>query len=262
MSFRNWITFLLKKKPSAVQVSENQSLVDLNNIIQSFASETISFREKLFETYKNIVNKTKRELEEKQETISELQKLIEKQQEIIKEQKEHYEVTYIPNKQQEEIIERLKKEVNRYQGIVRTYEESANKLNAELEEIRLMYQKERIRYQEVANQLEKEREKVSSLEREFSKGHGIPKELKEEIEKKTSLIREFEMSAKTLKNNFEEISNRYQEASEKYEKEKQNAIRLEMLILDLDKELGLMDIVEKIKPKEEETTGIMIKNSR
>ncbi|MCZ7400946.1 MAG: hypothetical protein O8C61_01850 [Candidatus Methanoperedens sp.] len=228
---------MLKKKPSTVEVSEKQS-------------------------YENIVNKTKRELEEKQKTILELHKLIEKQQEIIKEQKKHSEVTYIPDKHQEEIIEGLKKEVHRYQEIVRAYEESANKLNAELEDLRLMYQKERVRAQEVSIQLDKEREKVSNLERELSKGQGIPGEHKEEIEKKTSLIRELEASAKTLKNNFEEISNRYHEASEKYETEKQNAIRLEMLILDLDKELGLLDIADKIRPKEEETIGIMIKNSR
>jgi len=255
MSFRNWLNSLLKKSHSAVP--ENQS-------------------------DKDILNKTKSELEEKQKTILELQKLIEKQQEIIKEQmdhfevayipdkqqeiiktqKEHSEVTYFPDKQQEEIIGGLKKEVDRYQEIVRTYEESANKLNAQLEDVRLMYQKERVMAQEAATQLDKEREKVSNLEKEFNKGQEISKELREEIEKKTSLIGEFEMSVKTLRNNFEEISNRYHEASEKYEMEKENAIRLEMLILDLDKELGLMDIAEKIKPKEEETIGIMIKNSR
>lgn len=262
MSFRNWIIFLLKKKPSAEQVSESQPLADLNNIIQSFSNETITFREKLFEIYKNTVNKTKLELEEKQRTISELQKLVETQQEIIKELREHSKVTYIPNRQQEETIERLKNEVNRYQGLIKAYEESANKLNAELEEIRIMYQKERIKYQEVANQLEKERDIASSLEREISKGQGIPKELKEEIEKKTSLISEYEKSAKTLKNNFEEISNRYQEASEKYEKEKQNAIHLEMLILELDKELGLMNIIEKIETKQDEKPEITVKNSR
>jgi len=237
MSFRNWLISLLKIKHSEVEVPEDQS-------------------------NKNIVNKTKRDLEEKQKTISELQKLIEKQQEIIREQNEHSQTTYTQNKQQEEIIGRLNKEVNSYHGIVRTYEESANKLNSELEEIRLTYQKERVKAQEFATQLDKEREKVSNLEREFSKGQGIPEELKEEIEKKTSLIREFEMSTKTLKNNFEEINNRYHEAIEKYETEKQNAIRLEMLILDLDKELGLLDIAEKIRPKEEEKIRIMIKNSR
>ncbi|MFA4957059.1 MAG: hypothetical protein WC556_08835 [Candidatus Methanoperedens sp.] len=203
-----------------------------------------------------------REFEDKQKTISELQRLIEKQQEIIKEQNEHPVVTSIPNQQQEEIIEGLKKEVNRYQDLIKTYEESANKLNVQLEEIRLMYQNERLKVQEVTTQLDKEREKVSNLEKELSKGTRIPKELKEEIEKKTSLIREYEKSAKTLKNNFEEISNRYHEASENYEKEKQNAIRLEMMILDMDKELGLTDIAEKMKPKEEETLGIMITNSK
>ena len=105
--------------------------------------------------------------EEKHEIIANLKKLIEKQQEIIKELSEHRKATYIPDKQQEETIERLKNEVDRYRGIIKTYEESVDKLISELEEIRLMYQKERVKYQEVANQLEKERDKVSSLEREF-----------------------------------------------------------------------------------------------
>ncbi len=266
MSFRNWITriFWWKKRPATAPVSENQSMVDLNNVIQSFVNETITFREKLFETYKNIVNKTNSQLEEKQETISRLQKLIEKQQEMIKGLREP-QVTYVPSKEQEETIERLKNEVNRYEGIIKTYEESANKLNAELEELRLMHQKERLKYQEVANQLEKERDRASSLEmeiREIRKGQGIPKELKEEIEHKTSLISEYEKSVKTLKNNLQEINDRYQVASEKYEKEKQNAIHLEMLILELDKELGLMDIIEKIETKQEENPGITVKNSR
>jgi len=229
MSFKNKITriFLWKNRPAA-QVSET-------------------------------------ELEQKQEIISSLQKLIVKQQEIIKELGEHRKAAYIPDKQQEETIERLRNEINRYRGIIKTYEESADKLISELEEIRLMYQKERVKYQEVANQLEKEREKVSSLERElreFGKGQGIPKELKDEIEKKTALINEYEKSAKILKNNFDEISNRYQEATEKYEKERQSTIRLEMLILELDKELGLMDIIEKIETKQEENAGITVKNSR
>jgi chromosome segregation ATPase len=231
MSFKNKITriFLWKNRLTAPQVSEN---------------------------------KTERELEEKQETISSLQKLIVKQQEIIKGLGEHRKAAYIPDRQQEETIERLSNEVNRYQGTIKTYEESANKLNAELDEIRLMYQKERVKYQEVANQLEKEREKVSSLERElreFGKGQGVPEELKEEIEKKTALISVYEGQAKTLKNNLEEISNRYQEATEKYEKERQSTIRLEMLILELDKALGLMDIIEKIETKPEEKTGIIVK---
>lgn len=200
--------------------------------------------------------------EDKPEIIANLKKLIEKQQEIIKELSEHRKVTYIPDKQPEEAIERLKNEIKRYQGIIKTYEESADKLNAGLDEIRLMYQKERVKYQEVANQLEKEREKVSSLERELreiSKGQVMPEELKDEIEKKTALINEYEKSAKILKNNLDEISNRYQEATEKYEKERHSTIRLEMLILELDKALGLMDIIEKIETQPEEKTGITVK---
>jgi chromosome segregation ATPase len=148
MSFKNKITriFLWKNRPAAAQGSEN---------------------------------KTESELLQKQEIISSLQKLIGKQQEIIKELG-HRKTTYIPDKQQEETIERLKSEINRYQGMIKEYEESANKLNAELEGIRLEYQKERVKYQEVADQLEKEREKVSSLERtirESGKGQGNPEKL-------------------------------------------------------------------------------------
>ena len=97
--------------------------------------------------------------------------------------------------------------------------------------------------------------------REFRKEQVIPEELKDEIEKKTAIINEYEKSAKILKNNFDEISNRYQEATEKYEKERQSTIRLEMLILELDKAVGLMDIIEKIEIKPEEKTGITVKHS-
>ena len=205
MSFINWLISLVKKPPSTVEVSKNQSIADLN--------------------------RTNRELEEKQKTISKLEKLIEEQQGTIKKQEEHSEVAHIPNKEQEEIIERLNLVIDSYQEIIRTYEESANKPNAELEEIRLLYQNEKVKVQE-------------------------------EIEKKTSIICELETSATVLKKNFEEISNRCHEASENHEKEKQNAIRLGMLILDLDKILGLIDIAENIKPKDGETIEIMIRKSR
>lgn len=288
------------KKPSAGHVPGSQSFADLDGIIKSFTNDAITLREKIFVVHKNIVyekdkqlNKIKGELEEKQGTILGLQKLIEKQQEIIKELRELGKGTYVPSKQQEETIEKLKntvekqqevikelreqgyvpdkqqeeiigklkKEVERYQGMIKAYEESANKLNTELDDIRIMYQKMSVKYQEVANQLEKEREIVSGLEREFRKEQEINNEFKKDLEKKTSLISEYEKSARTLKGRLDEISNRYQETTEKYEKEKQNAVRLEMLILDLDKELGLMNIVEKIETKEEEIPEVTIKNS-
>ncbi len=292
--------FWWENKPSAEHVSENQSFADLDDIIKSFTKDAVTLRDKIVIVHKNIVyekdkqlSRIKGELEEKQGTILGLQKLIEKQQEIIKELRELGKGTYVPNKQQEETIERLKntvekqqevikelrehgyvpdkqqeeiigklkKEVERYQGMIKAYEESANKLNTELDDIRIMYQKMSVKYQEVANQLEKERDIVSGLEREFRKEQEINNEFKKDLEKKTSLISEYEKSARTLKGRLDEISNRYQEASEKYEKEKQNAVRLEMLILDLDKELGLMDIVEKIETKEEEIPEVTIKNS-
>jgi len=112
---------------------------------------------------------------------------------------------------------------------------------------------------EISNILEKERERASSLEREIRKQQRISDELKDEVERKTSLISEYEESVNTFKGKIEEISNRYQEAIEKLEKEKLTAISLEMLILDLDKELGLMDIVNKIEA-EEKIPEITIKN--
>ncbi len=301
MSFRNRIARIFGwwKKPSAGHVLESQSnFADLDDIIKSFTNDAITLREKIFVVHKNIVyekdkqlNKIKEELEKKQGTILGLQKLIEKQQEIIKELrelvtgryvpdkqqeetieklkntvekqqvviKELQEQGYVPNKQQEEIIGKLKKEIEKYQVMIKAYEESTNKLNAELDEIRIMYQKVNVKYQEVANKLEKERETASSLERESRKEQGINNEFRKDFEKKTSLISEYEKSARTLKGRLDEISNRYQEATEKYEKEKQNAVRLEMLILDLDKELGLMDAVKKIE-EEEKLPEITIDN--
>lgn len=156
---------------------------------------------------------------------SELEKLIEKQQQIIKELGESSKEIGIPNKKQEETAEKFKNEIR-----------------------------------EISNILEKERERASSLEREIRKQQRISDKLKEEIERKTSLITEYEESVKTLKGKLDEVSNRYQEVIEKLEKEKQTAICLEMLILDLDKELGLMDIVTKIEEKEEKIPEITIKN--
>ncbi len=100
---------------------------------------------------------------------------------------------------------------------------------------------------ENSNILEKEREKASSLERDIKKQQRVNTELKGEVERKTTIISEYEGKLK-------EVSNRYQETIEKLEKEKQTAICLEMLILDLDKELGLMDIVDKIETKTPEIT--------
>jgi len=155
---------------------------------------------------------------------SELEKLIEKQQEIIKELGESSKEAVVPSKKQEETIEKFKNEIR-----------------------------------EISNILEKERERASSLEWEIRKQQRISDELKDEVERKTSLISEYEESVNTFKGKIEEISNRYQEAIEKLEKEKLTAISLEMLILDLDKELGLMDIVNKIEA-EEKIPEITIKN--
>ncbi|MDP2840797.1 MAG: hypothetical protein Q8O17_00795, partial [Candidatus Methanoperedens sp.] len=151
MSFRNRIAriFGWGKKPSAGHVLESQSnFADLDDIIKSFTNDAITLREKIFVVHKNIVyekdkqlNKIKEELEKKQGTILGLQKLIEKQQEIIKELRELVTGRYVPNKQQEETIGKLKKEIEKYQGMIKAYEESTNKLNAELDEIRIMYQK-------------------------------------------------------------------------------------------------------------------------
>ena len=156
---------------------------------------------------------------------TELEKLIEKQQQIIKELGESSKEIGIPNKKQEETIEKFKNEIR-----------------------------------EINNILEKERERASSLEGEIRKQQRISDKLKEEIERKTSLITEYEESAKTFKDKLDEVNNRYQKAIERLEKEKQTNICLEMLILDLDKELGLLDIVAKIAEEEEKIPEITIKN--
>ena len=156
--------------------------------------------------------------------VSHLEKLVDKQHEIIKELGERSKETGIPIKKHEETIENFNKEIS-----------------------------------DIRTSLEKEKEKASVFERELSKVQNINTEFKGEVERKNTLIREYEESVKTLKDKFEEVSNRYQEAIEKFEKEKQTAISLEMLILDLDKELGLMDAVKQIEG-EEKLPEITIEN--
>ncbi len=146
--------------------------------------------------------------------ISHLEKLVDKQHEIIKELGERGKETGIPVKKHEETIENFKKEIS-----------------------------------EIRTGLEKEKEKATTLERELRKEQKINTEFKEDAERKNSLIREYDESVKTLKDKFEEVNNRYQEAIEKFEKEKQTAINLEMMLLEMDKELGLMNTLEKIEGK-------------
>ncbi|MCZ7393534.1 MAG: hypothetical protein O8C56_09450, partial [Candidatus Methanoperedens sp.] len=112
---------------------------------------------------------------------------------------------------------------------------------------------------EISTILEKERDRASSLEKEIRQEERVNNELKEELERKTALISEYEESIKSIKGNLEEVNNRYLEVLEKFEKEKRIAINLEMLILDLDKELGLMDIAKKLE-LEDETPEITIKS--
>lgn len=73
----------------------------------------------------------------------------------------------------EETIERLNNDIKRYRVLVKEYDESVNKLNAELDEMRLLYQKERIKYQQVSDQLEKERDKERGKEKEKKPGQDI-----------------------------------------------------------------------------------------
>ncbi len=143
--------------------------------------------------------------------ISELENLVEKQHEIIKELGERAKEAAISGRDREE-TEKLKNDIK-----------------------------------QISSALEKEMERASSLAREIRNEERINSELKEEIERKTALINEYEESIRTIKGQLEEVNDRYQELIEKFEKEKQTAICLEMLILDLDKELGLMDIAKKIE---------------
>jgi len=50
-----------------------------------------------------------------------------------------------------------------------------------------------------------------------------------------------------INSKYKELKIKYAEVSEKLDKEIEHAASLEMLILDMDKELGLMDILKKIK---------------
>jgi chromosome segregation ATPase len=210
--------------------------------------------------------------------IPELENLVEKQHEIIKELGERSKETVIPRKNQEE-IEKFKNDIQQISSTLEKEKEKASSLEREVEKQQKIIKElgERSKetvipdnkqeeiekfkndIQQISSTLEKEREKTSSLEREIRKEERINNELKGEIERKTSLISKHEESIKTFKGKLAEVNNRYQEVLEKFEKEKQTAICLEMLILDLDKELGLMDIAKKLE-LEDEPPEIMIRS--
>ncbi|MDD5473456.1 MAG: hypothetical protein PHU34_04825 [Candidatus Methanoperedens sp.] len=94
------------------------------------------------------------------------------------------------------------------------------------------------RYQEAKDKLEKEREITSNFEREIEDVRRRNNDYRKEIEAN-------EESIQNLKSELAEINNRYQETIEKLDKIDDKVVTLEMLILDLDKELGLFALLEE-----------------
>ncbi len=128
-----------------------------------------------------------------------------------------------------EDIQKLKNEITKiskeYQEVLKEYEEFTKKLKLEIDGLNN-------KYQELKNNFENEQR--------------INNELRKELETKGDVaIKRYEESIQKLKKESEEINNRYQDAIEKLHTEREHAATLEILILELDKELGLMDLVKK-----------------
>ncbi|MDP3105910.1 MAG: hypothetical protein Q8M95_15045 [Candidatus Methanoperedens sp.] len=103
---------------------------------------------------------------------------------------------------------------------------------------------------EIHKKIVEDKEKqISKTKKELEKEREITRHLKEEIEKKRTPVKDHEESVKKLQSDIAELSSKYKEANDKLEKERQNTVCLEMLILDIDKELGLMNMVKKMDEK-------------
>ncbi len=146
----------------------------------------------------------------------------------------------------EQYIQKLNAEIKEmskeYQELIEGYEDVIRKLKVEIADVGQ-------RYREAKNKLEKECEKTAVKEKELEGERKISSGLRKELEMRRVPIKEYEESIQKLKEELTEMSNRYQEAIEKLNKEMDNAISLEMLILELDRELGLTDIVKKLDKK-------------
>ncbi len=199
---------------------------------------------------------------------SELEKLVEKQHEIIKELGERSKEIGIPTKKHEEIIEKFKNEVRENSNILEKEREKASslerdikkqqrvntELKGEVERKTTIISEYEGKLKEVSNRYQ---EAIEKLEKERDITVTQAKEIENELRRNSELRREFgghEESIQRLKNEIAEINNRYQYAIEKLDKATDNIACLEMLILELDKELGLMDIVDKIETKTPEIT--------
>jgi chromosome segregation ATPase len=102
---------------------------------------------------------------------------------------------------------------------------------------------------EIHKKIVEDKEKqIGRVKEELEKEREITKHLKEEIEKKRA-PGDYEESIKKLQSDIAELSSKYKEANDRFEKERQNTVCLEMLLLDIDKELGLMNIVKKMDEK-------------
>ncbi len=221
MSLWNWIKsyfFRRKNKPDAGQVSGHHQ-------------PDISDDKNIGEKDKQIYN-LETELEEKQEIIAEIEKMLLA--------KKRFELTGNITLKQKESIQNLRNEIaqisREHQEVIKKYEESIQELNNEIAETNN-------RYQEAKNKLEKEQDVAANLEKEIEDERRINSEYRKEIEA-------YEESIQDLRNEIAEINNRYQETIEKLDKVADNVVTLEMLILDLDKELGLFNIIEKSQKME------------
>ncbi len=240
MSFWNWITsgfFKRKNKPDGGQISENhKNHVNLTADTKQDINKLINESEKLFESHNKIISekdeqirKLETELQEKNATLAGMEGLLQTQQKKIDESGENK----IPDKKSES-MQKLKNEIagisKEYQEIIKEYEESTKKLKNEISEISK-------KYKEASSKLEKERALTVTHANEIENQQRINSELRREFGGHEEAI-------KKLKNEIAEITSRYQDATEKLDKATDKVASLEMLLIDLDKELGLLNLVK------------------
>ncbi|MFZ2410298.1 MAG: hypothetical protein WAW23_01880, partial [Candidatus Methanoperedens sp.] len=154
----------------------------------------------------------------------------------------------VSEKYLEKYLDKLNIEIteisNEYQELIKEYDDAIQKLKIDITDINN-------RYQEAKNKIEKDRETIVNKEKEIESERRTSSDIRKELEMRTGSIKGHEESIQKLKNELAEMNNRYQEAIDKLNAEMDNAISLEMLILELDRELGLMDFVKKTNENKE-----------
>lgn len=240
MSLWNWITSGIFRINTKLDGDSHQKQIGLSDDTKQDINKLIYRKEKLYGSHKisekdKQINTLEIELKEKQNTIVELEKLL-----LAQKRKLELTDTKIHTQKQKESIQNLRNEIaqisREHQEVIKKYEESIQELNNEIAETNN-------RYQEAKNKLEKEQDVAANLEKEIEDERRINSEYRKEIEA-------YEESIQDLRNEIAEINNRYQETIEKFDKVADNVVTLEMLILDLDKELGLFNIIEKSQKME------------